>query len=421
MAGEQEITILDREVRWTLQRLYNPEDLPHSPLIAALGMDGPQAGMALREILLTAIEALRPASDVPVSHPAWRLYGALYHRYVDLFPQHEVAKTLGLSVRQLRREEHHAICVLAEQLMSRYRPQRAAVLDHPLASAPQAPGDAPPGSALTREQELDWLHRSSVVEALSVPAVIQAAVRTVAPLSHALQVSLTVHVPEGLSRLRAPETAVRQVLVNILSAAVRSARGSAVTIAARAERHLVDIDVQHDVQPATSKTTDWAESMEMARKLADLCGGTLQVSVGVDAEAALTVCLSLPAVEEAAVLVIDDNADALQLFERFLANSPYSYYGATDPRQALALAQDLQPRVIVLDIMLPGMDGWELLGRLRADPGTGHIPVIICTILPEFDLAQALGAAGFLRKPLSQGELLAALARLTQGEQLEAC
>ncbi len=59
--------------------------------------------------------------------------------------------------------------------------------------------------------------------------------------------------------------------------------------------------------------------------------------------------------------------------------------------------------------MLPGVDGWELLDNLREEPDTHHIPVIVCSILPEEPLALALGASCFLRKPVSQLEFLAAL------------
>jgi len=64
-----------------------------------------------------------------------------------------------------------------------------------------------------------------------------------------------------------------------------------------------------------------------------------------------------------------------------------------------------------LDVMLPGIDGWELLGQLREHPQTSCIPVVVCTILPQEPLALALGAAAFLRKPVSREALLSALDR----------
>ena len=60
--------------------------------------------------------------------------------------------------------------------------------------------------------------------------------------------------------------------------------------------------------------------------------------------------------------------------------------------------------------MLPGIDGWELLGRIRSDPALREIPVIVCTVLPQEELAMALGAAAFVRKPINRQEFLAVLA-----------
>ena len=63
--------------------------------------------------------------------------------------------------------------------------------------------------------------------------------------------------------------------------------------------------------------------------------------------------------------------------------------------------------------MLPDIDGWDMLGRLRAHPKTSDKPVVVCTIMPQEQLALALGAAAFLQKPVSRETLLAELDRLT--------
>jgi CheY-like chemotaxis protein len=75
----------------------------------------------------------------------------------------------------------------------------------------------------------------------------------------------------------------------------------------------------------------------------------------------------------------------------------------------VALAEQCEARIILLDVMLPGIDGWELLGRLREHPTTQGTPIIVCTILPHEQLALTLGAAQFLRKPVSRSTLLRAL------------
>jgi Amt family ammonium transporter len=75
------------------------------------------------------------------------------------------------------------------------------------------------------------------------------------------------------------------------------------------------------------------------------------------------------------------------------------------------LAEACQPRAILLDIMMPGLDGWELLERLREHPRTGGVPVIVCSIVPQESLARLLGAADYIRKPVTRRALLAALDR----------
>ena len=73
-------------------------------------------------------------------------------------------------------------------------------------------------------------------------------------------------------------------------------------------------------------------------------------------------------------------------------------------------------RAILLDIMMPQRDGWTLLGQLREHPDTHAIPVIVCSILPQEQLALVLGAAAFLRKPVSRADLLRALAQLLESQ-----
>jgi CheY-like chemotaxis protein len=145
------------------------------------------------------------------------------------------------------------------------------------------------------------------------------------------------------------------------------------------------------------------ENLSMAQRLMALSGGSLLVhSRG-------GVTLTLPLAQPAPVLLIDDNQDALQLFQRYLTGTRYHPVVTRDPVEGLALAQEMMPQTILVDVMLPGMDGWEVLARLRRHPATERIPVIICTILPEEQLAWSLGASGFLRKPLARDELLKTL------------
>ena len=157
----------------------------------------------------------------------------------------------------------------------------------------------------------------------------------------------------------------------------------------------------------------------MARELIELCHGSLECTDNVrqrsDSRQAqcegFTIRVALPNADQLTVLVIDDNADALQLVQRYLSGTGYRFVGVQEADEALVLAEELLPHIILLDVMMPGKDGWTLLGQLREHPKIQSIPIIVCTILPQEQLALTLGAAEFVRKPISRSELLSVLNR----------
>ncbi len=110
------------------------------------------------------------------------------------------------------------------------------------------------------------------------------------------------------------------------------------------------------------------------------------------------------------MLVVDDNQELFALFERYTAGHPYRLVHAAGADEALMLARSHLPHAITVDLMMPNRDGWELLQALRGDPVTARIPAIVCSVLNEAGLALSLGAQGYLKKPVSQTDLLQALA-----------
>jgi len=105
------------------------------------------------------------------------------------------------------------------------------------------------------------------------------------------------------------------------------------------------------------------------------------------------------------VLVVDDDPAARDLLSRFLEREGFTVRTAPDGRAGLDLARALRPRAILLDILLPGMDGWSVLAALKADPELASIPVVIETVIGERGLASAMGAAGYLAKPIEWDQL----------------
>ncbi|MBM3602335.1 MAG: response regulator, partial [Alphaproteobacteria bacterium] len=117
------------------------------------------------------------------------------------------------------------------------------------------------------------------------------------------------------------------------------------------------------------------------------------------------------------VLVVDDIPANLKLLEAKLLNQYFEILTASDGESALDIAEQKQPDIILLDVMLPGMDGFETCQRLKKNPNTAHIPVIMVTALSDSaDRIRGLqcGADDFLTKPLNDTALFARVRSLVR-------
>jgi CheY-like chemotaxis protein len=111
----------------------------------------------------------------------------------------------------------------------------------------------------------------------------------------------------------------------------------------------------------------------------------------------------------ARILVIDDLEANIRLLQARLSAEYYEVLTATDGPSGLAVAAAETPDIILLDVMMPGMDGWAVLAALKADPAVADIPVIMLTIVDDRNLGYALGAAEYLTKPVDRERLVAVL------------
>jgi CheY-like chemotaxis protein len=123
----------------------------------------------------------------------------------------------------------------------------------------------------------------------------------------------------------------------------------------------------------------------------------------------------IPAAMARDVLVFEDDPSAVRLLREYLQPAGYHMRVAPDGEQGLALAREHPPAAIILDMLLPAIDGWEVLRRLKADPRLRDIPVIIVTVVDEREVGLALGAVDYLVKPIQRDSLLACLDRLGIG------
>jgi len=111
------------------------------------------------------------------------------------------------------------------------------------------------------------------------------------------------------------------------------------------------------------------------------------------------------------VVVVEDDRRSFDLLRVYLEAAGARVVSARDGEEGLDTVRSLNPAGVVLDILLPGIDGWEVLARLKADPGTAAIPVIVVSMLDERGRGFALGAAEYLVKPVGKDQLMAALYR----------
>ena len=112
------------------------------------------------------------------------------------------------------------------------------------------------------------------------------------------------------------------------------------------------------------------------------------------------------------VVVVEDDRRSFDLLRVYLEEAGARVVSARDGEEGLDTVHRLSPAGVVLDILLPGIDGWEVLAQLKADPATAAIPVVVVSMLDERGHGFALGAAEYLVKPIGKDQLLAALYRV---------
>jgi CheY-like chemotaxis protein len=409
---------MDREtfvqhLRDALNHLQDPERLRQSPLAALLGLsDRFDTFSALQRLLVDAVESLEPDADEPSQSRAWRTYESLYYRYVQQFTQQEVADQLGIGPRHLRREQHAALEALADVLWRQYELAHKVGQGSGSSTLEDAEEQASPVS-----DELAWLKDVTLGGPTDAERTVSTALELARPLAERHRVRLETMTDSPLPGLAVHPVAASQVLLSLLTIAIHRARGGEVCVSARAlayEAEIVVCGAGETTSGPQALSPEDADSLDMARQLIGLSGGKLSLA---QENTSFRAALHLPALNQLPVLVIDDSADTQQLLQRYAAGTRYRVIGTRDPEQAIQMAKEFAPQVVVLDVMMPQVDGWQVLGRLRQHPVTEHTPIIVCTILSQEELALCLGANAFLRKPINRQRFLAVLARVLQEER----
>lgn len=390
-----------------LRQLYAPSQLIQNPLVYLCGLsERPDAFVALQDIIIEAVEALNPDVDGN-RHPSKEAFALLYHRYVQQLSQKAVAEQLGMSVRHLRRREYTAIEILASHLWSCVDPELAETYQ-----ADRENQDDVDQVDSSLGEELAWLQQLSSISATADMAeILTSVVDFTKNLAQQYDVAIRTQMDQKMPMTAVHPVALDQILVNLLTGGIHQlATGHIVisveTLAREITLYIQGVSVRRDVNLDVDEIQ---APLDTARQLAQLCDIPLKVKID---QGSFFAEIHLPRTQEISVLVVDDNADTLQLLRRYVATTPYRLIVTQNPFDVYDLATQSSVLAIILDVMMPQIDGWRLLSQLRQRPETSHIPIVVCTILPQRELALSLGAAGFLQKPVSREAFLTMLNRL---------
>ncbi len=284
-------------------------------------------------------------------------------------------------------------------------------------------------------------------ETFEVAGMVQDVAATVEPLVAKNNNVLQVKIAPALGSMQTDLTKTRQCLLNLLSNATKFTRNGTIILEARTEK-TADQDLIHfsvsdtgvgiaperlgqlfqpfsQLDSATAKRYGGTGlGLAITRRFCQLMGGDIQVeselSKGTRFAIALPRRCSPPteqpqnsansSIAEAeagkpVVLVIDDDADTRDLMQRHLSREGFRPVLAGTGEAGLRWAREIKPSVVILDVVMPGMDGWSVIRQLKADPETSSIPVVMATMVADLSLGYALGAAEYLLKPVSRKQL----------------
>jgi CheY-like chemotaxis protein len=395
-------------VRRGLEHLHNRALLQTTPLRSMLtrGGVGPTAE-ALQQTLLEAIASLRPGGEVRPSSPEWRGYRYLWLRYVQGAGLREVADALCVAERQARRHHREALEAVAALLWTRYHgtawPPDAATL------LPDADDEGTDLAVELARLTADVPHGPTPL-AQTLEGVLRTAARLIE--EHGVRVDPIPQRP--LPPIAMHQLVLRQVLMSALAHLARHADAGRLGFELASEPDRVGLTLTYAWSaaggPPRGRPAPGGDGpLEVASRLAASHGGLVLASEGVGRA---SVAVQLPVAAVSTVMVVDDNLDFIALCQRLLEEHGYRVVGVNLPDRALQVARELLPDAIVLDVLMPSQDGWEILETLtRAEP-TRRIPVVVCSVLREPALALELGAADFLPKRLTSASLLPTLDRV---------
>ncbi len=354
-------------------------------------------GQALRRALRLAIAALDPGADPTTQGLEARSYQVLYRWAVARQGMVAIASSLGISRRQAYRELRRAIDALAQVLSE-------------ADAAGQQQSKAGPRQVRSRaaqvHEELERLSRIRE-EDLDLGRLVTEVVQSAQYLARDRGVEIDLSVDASELRAAANRVMLRQALLNLLSHIVSVHRNGSIMVRLRPLGHGAVVQLTYRQPEARPDPLLPKSPYAVATQLFNSLGLDWQQEQ-VDGRTA-RVSVFVPLAQEHTLLIVDDNEGLIALFRRYLRHRPFRVYGAASAGEALELLERLLPEVVILDVMMPDRDGWEVLQTLRTTDAGRKARVIVCSIINDPKLAAALGADAFLNKPVDRGGLLRAL------------
>ncbi len=285
------------------------------------------------------------------------------------------------------------------------------------------------------------------MEDCDLPALLRDIETTVQPLVAKNHNRLSIAFDPSLTCIHTDLRMLRQILYNLLNNAAKFTEHGQIVFRAALDGDFAVIQIQdsgigmsddqvlrvfHEFTQADESTTrrfgGTGLGLALSRKLTSILGGELTVTSESGKGSTFTLRLPLsahsreavlntllqthPNTRQRKVLIIDDDSAMLEGLSRMLIKEGFWVAAARDGAEGLELAHTLKPDVITLDIMMPGLDGWQVLAQLKEDPELQHIPVVLLTMMDDPARGFALGAAEYLCKPISRDRLLEVMGRL---------
>lgn len=389
----------EKEFKEALARFPDAEYQPPAALCEVLGCLPEEGKVAVRSAISRGIEHLKPPEETPKSAYASMIYALLWSRFQLRLTQEETAYRLNVSRRTVNRLQHSAAEALAATVWEQSR--RAA----------KGSGDAEAGASPIQatdwntqlQRELSSLEAKAPSATANVGEVIEDVLEIAAPILDKQGVAVKVMAVQPNLAAAVHPVLLHQILLSTITHLALSVVEGEISLYAKLEDGSARIALAGNAAHARPALANFAADLPTANK------------IGVDTlleGRRVFVRIAAPAVNKVTVLVVDDNDDMARFYQDCAIGTRYHIVHVAQGQSLPAAVKSLGPDVIVLDIMLPDVDGWRLLMRLHEDPATRHIPVIICTVIREEELARSLGAACYLSKPVRPAEFIGALDRL---------